>query len=58
MSITELGIIIEVRLVQNLKAPFAIFVTLLGIVIEVILSQAWYYIFVSDKGEIMFVTQM
>ena len=43
MSITELGIIIEVRLVQNLKAPFAIFVTLLGIVIEVILSQACIY---------------
>lgn len=43
MSITELGIIIEVRLVQNLKAPFAIFVTLLGIVIEVILSHTSIY---------------
>ena len=58
MSITELGIIIEVRLVQNLKAPFAIFVTLLGIVIEVILSQGWYLqpiitqYFIDNKSEI------
>lgn len=39
MSITELGIIIEVRLVQNLKAPFAIFVEINRLVIDLSIAK-------------------
>ena len=39
MFVTELGIMIDLRLVQPEKAPYSILVTELGIVIEMRLEQ-------------------